>query len=269
MPMSPKPNDPGVMQPGERLDQSRLQTLLSSTGIGIEVLEAVDSTNARLADRGIPHGLALAAESQQAGRGRRGRTWLSPPGGIYVSLGWHFDSPATGLSALSLVAGLSAAEAVSAHCQVEVRVKWPNDLVIGTEKLGGCLVEASGVGRRPVRAVIGVGLNLQLPDTTAIDQPWTSLRAHCPTVGRNRLLADILVRLAASLEAFDRSGFGAFSDRWRAVDALHGREVMIMEADGGRKTGQAEGVDEAGRLVVEAEDGRQVFSAGEVSVRGK
>ena len=255
--------------PIELLDPNSIHHHLADSDIEIEVVGAVDSTNARLASSHSVHARALVAEAQKSGRGRRGRGWLSPPGGIYLSLGWRFESGLAGLSPLSLVVGLAAAGAIRTTCQVDVGVKWPNDLVIDDAKLGGCLVEISGAAEGPCQAVIGIGINLELPGSTPVDQPWTSLARHAGRVPRNRLIATILAALENDLPQLDRKGFESFRPAWQRVDSLAGRRIRVIKADGDDFSGTAEGIDEQGRLLVKHQGRVQALGSGEVSIRGR
>lgn len=255
-------------RPVELLDADTIRAGVADTEIQVKVLGSVDSTNARLAADGAAHGHVVLAETQTAGRGRRGRGWLSPPGaGIYLSLAWRFEAGLSGLAPLSLVVGIAAADVLADECGAPVKVKWPNDLHIGTAKVGGCLVEISGAAEGPCRAVIGVGVNLYLPKTCAIDQEWTSLAQHGELSGRNRMASALINALGEQLRQFEREGFEPFTRRWQAHDALYGRPVRVIHPRHEVLTGIAAGIDSHGRLRVRAGEQVHVISAGEVSVR--
>lgn len=259
-----------IEYPVEVLDETVIRRHLRHSSIDFEVHGAVDSTNARLAARQpVPHGLALIAEGQTAGRGRRGRGWVSPlGGGIYLSLGWHFECGLSGLSPLSLVVGMAVASALRDHTGVEAMLKWPNDLVVDSAKLGGCLVEISGAAEGPCRAIVGVGLNLSLPADATVDQAFTSLDRHASKIERNRLIAAILDRLAADLTHLERHGFEPFREKWPDFDALSDRPVRVLRADGSTWDGRASGLDEHGSLRIRSRGRMHTVNAGEVSIRG-
>ena len=146
----------------------------------LEVAWSLDSTNSELLRRKAPeHGAAvLLAEQQTGGRGRRGRQWASPiAANLYLSLSRQFSGGLARLGGLSLVVGVAAAEALRQAGYAPVGVKWPNDLLAHGRKLGGILVEGGGEHGGPVRAVIGIGVNVHMPATaaTAISQAWTDL----------------------------------------------------------------------------------------------
>jgi len=255
----------------ELLDTDRLRGHLRSRHIQVEVVGAVDSTSARLAELGDVHGHALVAEAQTAGRGRRGRGWQSPPGsGLYLSMCWRFESGLAGLAPLSLVVGLSAAKCLRRIGAAAARVKWPNDLFIDDAKVGGCLVEVSGAAEGPCRAIVGIGINLfATPAMAGLDQRWTVLEDHAPTVERNRLAAALIDELAAAFAGFDDGGFDRALEEWPDFDALASRSVDVL-VDGRRvASGRAAGVDRQGRLKLETDDGPKRLAAGEVSIRAR
>lgn len=233
------------------------------------VFETV-STNSQLAEdlkRGQQEPVLLA-EYQSAGRGRRGRGWLSPPGrGLYLSLAWTSRRPLRELGALSLVAGLAAARATAQTCQVRVGLKWPNDLQIEGRKLGGCLIDLATVGPGCVRAIIGLGLNVDFTGLEGPDQAWTDLASHTSAPDRNDLAARLIDQLIDHLQRFEQHGFPIFAECWRAHDVLHGREVSLIDQNSACRSGRAAGVDAQGRLQFETAEGTMAISSGEVSLR--
>lgn len=247
---------------------------------GLEVAWSIDSTNSELLRRAPAHeGVAvLLAERQTGGRGRRGRAWASPlAANLYLSLARGFDGGLARLGGLGLVVGVAAAEALHALGLRRVRLKWPNDLVVAEgprlRKLGGLLVEGSGEHAGPVRAVVGLGLNVRMPAAQArgIDQPWIDLAALAGEAvpARNAIAAALLSALLPALRQFDRDGLGGFLPRYAGFDALAGRAIVLHGGDGDR-TGTALGVAPDGALRIRLEDGReQAFHAGEASVRAR
>lgn len=241
----------------------------------LEVAWSVDSTNTRLLERPTPPAgaLVLLAERQTGGRGRRGRSWASPLAAhLYLSLARQFSGGLARLGGLSLVAGIAAAEALRT-LGVDVRLKWPNDLVVldgaGLRKLGGLLVEGGGEHGGDVRAVVGLGLNVRMPaaDAARIDQPWCDLQGLGAGVSRNAVAALVLSHLLPALEAFDRDGLADFLPRYAALDALAGRRVRLRLPTGDCDA-TAAGIDADGALCVRLDDGRsRVLHSGEVSVR--
>ena len=259
-----------LRQAFQPLDCDRIRARLRAPEIDLECRFMVDSTNACLAreSRQRPAPRALLADTQTAGRGRRGRAWLSPLGaGLYLSLAWRFESGLTGLSALSLVSGLAAAEALAEQGAPRVALKWPNDLLIDDAKLGGCLVELSGAAEGPCQATVGIGINLALSVDTELDQAWTDLAHQGLAVDRSALAAGLINALSEGLSEFERAGFDPLIERWRARDALAGREIRIERAGQPDLVGRAVGVDSQGRLLLEHAHGLEAISSGEVRVR--
>ncbi|MEO8366529.1 MAG: bifunctional biotin--[acetyl-CoA-carboxylase] ligase/biotin operon repressor BirA [Pseudoxanthomonas sp.] len=244
---------------------------------GIAALDlawSLDSTNSELLRRETPaSGIAiLMAERQTGGRGRRGKTWSSPLAAhLYLSVARQFTGGLARLGGLSLVAGVAAAEALHACGYPDVRLKWPNDLLVDDRKLGGLLVEGGGEHAGPVRAVIGLGVNVRMPEAVAasIDQPWidlAGLQGHAPA--RNRIAAILLAHLVPALDQFDAEGLAPFLARYARFDALAGRWVEIhLGAD--VHSGIALGIAADGALRVEIGGEERLFHAGEVSVRAQ
>ncbi|MFT4180012.1 MAG: bifunctional biotin--[acetyl-CoA-carboxylase] ligase/biotin operon repressor BirA [Thermomonas sp.] len=243
----------------------------------LDVAWSLDSTNSELLRRETPAQgcAALLAERQTGGRGRRGRGWASPLAAhVYLSVARHFDGGLARLGGLSLVAGIAVCEALHALGFAQVGLKWPNDLVVveddGLRKLGGLLVEGGGEAAGAARAVIGIGLNVRMPEAFAagIDQPWTQLASLSPQfVSRNAVVAGVLAHLLPALDRFDAQGLAPFLSRYAACDVLAGRAVSIHEA-GGVWPAVALGIADDGALRVRDDAGNERrVHAGDVSVR--
>jgi len=236
-------------------------------------LDTVDSTNARLlAEFGQRR--VLLAEFQRAGRGRRGRCWIMPPGaGIALSFGYRFACGLAGLGALSLELGLAVAEALAGLAPV--RVKWPNDLLVGERKLGGLLVEARGRQDGAGEVVIGLGVNCHLPRNAAgthalPDQPFTDVAsvARLP-VGRNALAGRLIIALDTACGRVERGETHGLAERWARFDALAGARVTVQSGMSDAMTGVARGVSDAGALRL-LHNGEVIeIQAGEVSLRAR
>ena len=243
----------------------------------IEVAWSLDSTNSELLRRPAPPAgcAVLLAERQTGGRGRRGRDWASPlAANLYLSVSRLFGGGLARLPGLSLVAGIATAEALRALGHGRVRLKWPNVVVVaddgGLRKVGGLLVEGGGEHAGPVRAVLGLGLNVCMPAAAAaaIGQPWTDLATLAGAApSRNAIAGAVLSHLLPALEAFDRDGLAPFLPRYAAFDALAGRAVSLHLHEGVRDA-VAEGIEPDGALRVRLDDGAvRVVHSGEVSVR--
>ena len=247
----------------------------ASTAVAIEVVAETGSTNADLLARGaagtLQAPLLLLALHQSAGRGRAGRSWLSQAdSSLTFSLAWRFDGPAQRLSGLPLAVGVAVAEAL-ARQGVQVQLKWPNDILKDGAKLAGILIETQNeVHNRTAAtlAVIGIGLNLVMPDELeqrigrdVAAAPWLA------RMDRNALMAALLDALAGALLEFERHGFAAFSARWNRLHAWGGQPVTIVDNGVVLQQGLAAGVDDGGRLLLDTDQGRVTVAAGDVSLR--
>ena len=219
------------------------------------------------------HRVALAAEWQTAGRGRRGRAWTAIAGGsLTFSLGWKFEQGAGFLAGLSLAVGVAAVRALEAEGFRDVALKWPNDLIHRHLKVGGILIELNGDALGPTTTVIGVGLNVRLPPAARKDiaVPVTDLasiaRRKTP-IDRNRLLARLLAELTVVLELYAREGFAAFAAEWQHRHAYQGKAVKLLLPDGATVTGKVAGVDASGALVLADGPRRARFLSGEITLR--
>jgi BirA family biotin operon repressor/biotin-[acetyl-CoA-carboxylase] ligase len=243
---------------------------LADAGVAVEVVPETGSTNADLLARGptLAHNLLLVAERQTAGRGRAGRSWLSDgDGSLTFSLAWKFNAPLHALAGLPLAVGVALAETLAA-LGVTVQLKWPNDLLKDGAKLAGVLIETQSAGSGALWAVIGVGLNLELPD--ALEQRIGRPAASAPWLARmdrDALMAALLAQLATSLHQFEAGGFAVFSARWNRLHAWQGHAVAIVDGGVTLHEGVAAGVDDSGALLLDGAAGRIAISAGDVSLR--
>ena len=239
----------------------------------VHVRFAIDSTNTFLAERmraGAAAPELCAAEIQTAGRGRRGRRWISGLGqSLVVSVSWRFTERSNELSGLSLAVGVALAEALAGGGFERVMLKWPNDLVVDDRKLAGILVEASHSRAGSAACVVGVGFNLDLTpvDSHRIDQPWTDFATAFGRVpGRSALAGQAANAILDACEQYRARGLAAFAARWAQRDALRGRRVRVS-ATGRPVEGTARGIDGDGALLVEHSAGVIRCNSGEVRVR--
>ena len=268
-----------LAEPIEFLDAALIAARLRAmhARVSLQIVDEIESTSTRLlqlAGEDAPSGTCLAAEWQHAGRGRRGRSWVSSLGGsLTFSLLWRFERGAGHLGGLSLAVGEAVARALSQSGVERVQVKWPNDVVADFRKLAGILVETSGEMQGPSVAVVGVGVNYRLGERVLdlIDQPVTDVAQCAPVVpSRSELLARLLGTLAASLEEFDRAGFAASRDAWRSMHAYQGRRVRVIPGRESPFDAEVTDVAPDGALVVSTPDVRIVnLSSAEISLRGK
>lgn len=243
----------------------------------LDVHFALDSTNAYL-QRELPllqlqpaEMAVCLAEMQHAGRGRRGRTWISPLGGsLYFSMGQWFRGGAASLEGLSLVVGMAVVEALESLGVHGLRLKWPNDVRLEGAKLAGILLEMAGDVQGDCLVVMGIGLNVLHAGEAmqGVAQPWTSLCDHHPQLAdRNRIVVALIASLDRHLARFRREGFRVFSARWQKLDDLLGRKVSVHAGDSVVLHGISRGVDASGALLVETRQGLKRFHGGEVSLR--
>ena len=245
---------------------------LSRAGVAVDVVAQTGSTNADLLARAgtLAAPLLLVAEHQSAGRGRAGRSWLSSPeGSLTFSLAWRFDGGPQALLGLPLAVGVALADTLGTLGQ-QVQLKWPNDVLKDGDKLAGILIETQAAPGGGTWAVIGIGLNLVMPDEmeaqlgrSAAGMPWLA------RMDRDALMAALLDGLADCLREFATRGFAAFSARWNLRHAWQGETVVLLDGGVVRHEGRAAGVDDSGRLLLDTDEGRITVMAGDVSLRVK
>jgi BirA family biotin operon repressor/biotin-[acetyl-CoA-carboxylase] ligase len=231
----------------------------------VVLLESIDSTNAealRRARAGERGPLWIAAAQQTAGRGRRGRSWISPPGNLHATLLLVDPSPAAIAPQLAFVTGLAVHDACTALAPgLGVSLKWPNDMLCGSAKIAGILIEGEG---DPVTVAIGVGVNCR-HHPGDVDRPATDFAAQGAAVSAPDLLQTLRRVMAARLAQWDRgAGFAAIRTGWLARASGIGADIRVRLAE--RETaGNFEAIDEAGRLILRLADGRrEIIAAGEV-----
>ncbi|WP_200876859.1 bifunctional biotin--[acetyl-CoA-carboxylase] ligase/biotin operon repressor BirA [Methylotenera sp. L2L1] len=241
--------------------------------LNVEVFDTLPSTNSYLMQNmsAKTHGTCVVTNLQTSGRGRRGREWQASLGAsLTFSLLWRFQCGAAALSGLSLAVGVALIRGLHEIGATEAKLKWPNDILINQKKLAGILIELQGDMEGPSTAVIGVGINLQLPETLLqkIDQPVNYLnQAVLHTVSPNSLMAILLKHLVEVLLTFERDGFDGLRDEWATHHAYHQQAVRMLMPDGSEVTGIVQAISENGSLIVETANGLQKFMSGEISLR--
>jgi BirA family biotin operon repressor/biotin-[acetyl-CoA-carboxylase] ligase len=254
-----------LVDPPQWLDAASITRHLGrqAPNFQIAVLDRASSSNTLLMRemaQGAPGGSVLAVEWQSGGRGRMGRAWHSGLGNaLTFSLLWRFDCGLAALSGLSLAAGIALLRALHTLGVSGAQLKWPNDVLDRNgAKLAGILIEAQGDMLGPSAVVIGIGLNLTLPQRVSrqIDRPAAGLagsRSAAPD--RNGILPD-----------FSTRGFAAFRAEWEGHHALQDRRVRLALPDGSHVSGIARGVTDEGALRLQTEEGMHNFNAGEISL---
>ena len=261
-----------LLPPDQRLDIERVRSLLTTAEVGRHLHYLVQTTSTmddarRLAEGGAPHGTVVVADEQTAGRGTKGRIWVSPPGqSIHTTL--IVRPTAEQLKRLSIVSPVAATDAVRATTTLEPTIKWPNDIQTEHRKMGGILIEAEWRAGEPAYALIGIGINVNFdpaPWASQIDRPATSLMIE---LGARQEREPVF---AALLNAFERrysqAGESELHDAWVSRLNTLNRQVTVTQATGETVEGIAVGVDDAGALIVDTDGERRTFIAGEVTLR--
>ena len=236
--------------------------------------DEIDSTNGeamRRALAGEAGPLWVLADRQTSGRGRSGRSWTSPPGNLYASLLFLTSAPIAKVGQLSLVAGVATIDAIRDAGPLEsgetLRLKWPNDILIGAAKAGGILVESSTRGREErIVAVIGIGLNLASAPAE-LGRAATYLAAHGLTLSPREALCFLAREMDAWLKTWnDGAGFAAVREAWLARAGPVG-EPLRVSANEGPMEGSFAGLDDEGALMIADGDGRvRRFTYGDVTL---
>jgi len=262
-----------LADPLELLDSQRIQSALSEQTRrylqSLDILFDVDSTNAWLLKSPHRHAVVCLAERQHAGRGRRGRDWLSPfAANLAMSMGWRFELDITAMSNFSLICGVAVVRALRKFGITDLGLKWPNDVICQGKKLGGILIEMRGESGGPCELVIGLGLNIRMSASSAneISQPWIDLQ-HYPSVSRNLLAAAIIDELIQACLATGTDEIEAYLDEWRQLNIYHQQQVTIQMMDGSSVIGIFSDIDESGALLLNCEQQLHRYTCGEVSLR--
>ncbi|WP_193038790.1 bifunctional biotin--[acetyl-CoA-carboxylase] ligase/biotin operon repressor BirA [Pseudoalteromonas nigrifaciens] len=259
------------------LNQAQIQQhyqALGATTAKVEVHPIIDSTNSELMRRiqaktELESGTVIVAEMQQLGRGRRGRVWQSPFGAnLYYSYFWRLDDGIQAAMGVSIVVGLAVYDAIKALYNIEVELKWPNDIYLNKQKLAGVLVELDAQPQGPCQLVIGIGINLQMPESFSqhIDQAWTDLSQHTQQLNKNQLVASLTYYLEQRLEQYSESGLQSMHQQWNALNAFAGE---CVELNTGHRSwrGICEGIDSQGGIRIRQDGEVKSYYGGEISLR--
>ncbi|MDD2341696.1 MAG: bifunctional biotin--[acetyl-CoA-carboxylase] ligase/biotin operon repressor BirA [Tolumonas sp.] len=255
--------------PLDLLNTETLQHL--AAGTPIHTCAVIDSTNQYMMAQleRWQKGECLLAESQTAGRGRRGRQWHSPFGSQFImSMYWRLDDGPSAAMGLSLAIGVAVVQALESAGYRDLSLKWPNDIYMARRKLAGILVEMSAAVGGICHLVIGVGVNLNLPDAVIaqLDQPCAHLAEQPVVVERNQLSATIIRALRNALTLFEQQGLTAFLTEWNRLDIFMQQPVKVLL---GNQIihGIYCGIDGQGNMLLQDQDGMHKFVGGEISLR--
>ena len=259
------------------LEQAKIQQYYQNLGAHtaqVEVQPIIDSTNSELmrriaAKQTLESGTVIVAEMQQAGRGRRGRVWQSPFGAnLYYSYFWRLDDGLQAAMGMSIAVGLAVFDTLKALYKLEIQLKWPNDIYLNNEKLAGVLVELDGQPQGPCQLVIGIGINLQMPDSFSqqIDQAWTDLSQHTQQVDKNQLVAYLTHHLEQRLAQYSQTGLNDMYQQWNSLNVFAGQYV---ELNTGHRSwgGICEGIDANGGIRIRQDGEVKSYYGGEISLR--
>lgn len=240
----------------------------------VEVHPIIDSTNSELMRRiqaktALKSGTVIVAEMQQAGRGRRGRVWQSPFGAnLYYSYFWRLDDGIQAAMGVSIAVGLAVYDAIKALYDINIELKWPNDIYLNKQKLAGVLVELDGQPQGPCQLVIGIGINIQMPLSVSeqIDQAWTDLSQHTQQLDKNKLVAALTYHLEQRLTCYSETGLQLMYEQWNTLNAFAGEYV---ELNTGHRSwrGICEGIDPQGGIRIRQDGEVKSYYGGEISLR--
>ncbi|MCW8924300.1 MAG: biotin--[acetyl-CoA-carboxylase] ligase [Gammaproteobacteria bacterium] len=240
-----------------------------------------DSTNEQallMVKQGAVLPLACFAEEQTQGRGRRGKVWVSPPGGsIYLSLAWPFDLPVSELGSLSLVVGVAVARVLKRIGLEQVRLKWPNDVLVEDRKIAGILIETAQLTTQTTIAIIGVGLNFKLPEDMPVepDQPWidvvSSLGASLEArkIERSRLAGLLLQECMSICGSFLQVRHDVLLEYQQQYDICMDQPVNIYLEQGLILQGVVVGLESSGEIRVLVDGRQRLFNSADISLRKK
>ena len=253
------------------LDAVAIQQEAASCDWPVLVFDSIDSTNAealRAIQRGQAAPFLVLAERQTAGRGRRGRKWVSPfAENIYYSLVLRIEGGMRQLEGMSLVVGLAVLQALRESGVQNAGLKWPNDLLVGQKKIAGILLELVGDPADVCHVVIGVGVNVNMQAADEVDQLWTSMKLESGRpFDRNALVALLGKTLQSYLDQHKVGGFTAIQSEWEQNHLWQGRSVSLT-AGANQIDGEVLGIDSQGALRLKVDGVEKVFSGGELSLR--
>jgi len=250
-----------------------IQTKLQTERFGREVvtLEQTDSTQndvRAIAERGAGEGAIVVALEQGVGKGRMGRAWSSPKGGLWFSILMRPSIAIAELHKLSLLFGVAVAKSLK-QIRVDARLKWPNDVLVEGKKVCGILLEVSAESDRVNHVIAGIGINANFSSGKLPE----SLNSHSTTlldqlgkrIDRAALLADVLLNAERLYFGATKDGFGGVLDQWRSLSCTIGNEV-IVSSFGRSVSGLAVGISDDGSLLVKTEGGVEKILAGDVTL---
>jgi BirA family biotin operon repressor/biotin-[acetyl-CoA-carboxylase] ligase len=272
----------------ETLDLTKFESQLETTWLGRapgwrnELWESIGSTNTRaaeLAAEGAPEGVIVLARHQMAGRGRLGRTWVSPvDAGLYMSLILRPRQPQSQIPLLTIAAGVAVADAIRSVCELEVGLKWVNDIIYDRRKVGGILAEMPALGSAtpeakllPQAVIVGIGININLKQEDIPDELTSRIdslsRIKNEDVDPNRVAAAIAKAFESTSQLLNPATSQQLTKRWRDLSITIG-QMIVTENSERKLEGKAVDITDSGALIVQLADGSHItLHAGEISIR--
>lgn len=246
-------------------------------GKNIHFFKEVDSTNdvaRELADEGTAEGTIVIAESQRSGKGSRGKKWISPSGGVWMTIILRPDIEPTKAPQLTLVTGVAVAETLNQECNLDVGIKWPNDILIGDKKVCGILTEVKADRGKVDYVLVGIGIDLNVDLTIfppELRGATTSLKAELDReIKGAELVQKFLQNFEVYYDEFKEGKFRDILNEWRRLSKTIGNYVEVHKK-GGVSYGEAVGVNKDGKLILEMEDGtlRKIISGECIHIKKK
>lgn len=268
-----------LAQPLQLLERSAIESALPANSAPVHVKHVTGSTHDELSillknapNQRLAPGTCVIAEMQTHGRGRRGKTWLSPFGSnLYASFYWPLPNGLNSALGLSVAIGLALAQLLQMAGVEDVSVKWPNDIYVQGEKIAGILVELEGESTGMGHALIGIGLNLSMPERlrAAIEQPFTDVQTHLPQpLDRHQWAVKLINQIRTILLSFEQQGLQNLTEEWKRLDYFYNQPIRVLLGQH-EQQGIGQGIDGHGALLVRQGNGLKRYFGGEISIRAK
>jgi len=250
------------------IDEKKLTTAINQRCFYFDEIASTNAFFLKNVDE-LNSGDICVAEYQSAGRGRRGRTWVSPYGcHLYCSMYWSLSQGMAQAAGLSLVVACSLVKALESFKVEGLGVKWPNDIYLNGKKLAGVLIEMNGQADSNCHLVIGIGINVSMSQAQGekIDQAWSDLSDQEPSLNKTDLMVALQKQLHEDLIEFESHGMKIFLPRWQEIDIFYGKEVKLLMGNN-KVFGTCRGIDESGAILLDTTNGLEAFVGGEISLR--
>ena len=266
-----------LMAAPDLMTEAEIKSLMHTEWVAKEVLyfDTIDSTNTKaqeLAEKGYPSGTLVVADKQESGKGRRGRSWVSPSGtGIFMTLMIKPDINPNNASMLTLVAALAVAKAITSVTGEEALIKWPNDIVVNSKKVCGILTEMNAQFDYINHIVVGIGINVHnesFPEEISQMASSLMIEAGGKRFHRAQIIAETMSYFEQYYETFLKTqDLSALVREYDELLVNRNKSVRVLDPKE-PFDGKAMGITPKGELIVDTWESRKLVSSGEVSVRG-